>query len=135
MRGYARHERVAEEVREALATALQRDVHDPRLLEISITAVKLTPDLSQGRVFWMPITPEPLSERDRRPYERALRDAAGFLRSHVARSISIRAVPELTFEYDESIEYGRQMEEILDKVAAQAPAGDSTSADEPRNDD
>lgn len=107
-----RVERVSEEVRAALASALLSETHDPRLALVSITAVDLTRDLSYGRVYWNRVSEE-TDARAIASTERALEKAKGFLRSYVGRQVRLRVVPELEFRYDESIERGRRMDNLL----------------------
>ena len=108
-----RMQRVGDEVRSAIAAALLRDAADPRLLRVSVTDVRMSPDLRHARVYWNVVTAEPLSEREQRSFGRAVERAAGFLRKAVATKVALRFVPELVFTYDESIERGRHMDALL----------------------
>lgn len=107
-----RAERVGEEVRAALAAALLTEVSDPRLSMVTVTAVRLTDDLSFGRVYWTLLAAEddPKAEK---AAARGLTAAAPFLRRHVAKNVRLRHTPELVFEMDESIARGRRIEELL----------------------
>lgn len=108
-----RTERVADEVRSALGTAMLTEASDERLTRVSVTAVRMSPDLRHARVYWNVIAAEPPGERELARYERAVDRAAGFLRRAVADRVAVRYVPELTFVYDESIEHARHMESVL----------------------
>lgn len=108
-----RGDRVAEQVRAAIASALLTEVQDPRLSLVSINAVKMTPDLGFARVYWAPIGAEP-DPKVIRAVERALAKAGGFLRAHVARQVRLRTVPELDFVYDVAIERGRRLDSLID---------------------
>lgn len=110
-----RVERVAEEVRAALAAALLSEVQDPRLAFVSINAVRMTPNLEHGRVYWNLIAMEPDS-RAVEAAERSLARSAGRLRRHVGKAVRLRVVPTLDFVYDESIERGRRLSSIIESL-------------------
>lgn len=107
-----RAERVGEEVRAALASALLTEVNDPRLAMLSVTAVRLTDDLSFGRVYWTILAANDDPKADKAA-ERGLAAAGPFLRRYVAKTVRLRHTPEFVFEKDESISRGRRIEEIL----------------------
>lgn len=111
-----RSERVAEEVRSAIAQALLTEIHDPRLELVSVNAVKISRDLSFARVYWNRVA----TDRDELAIARAQRafdKAKGFLRKHLGKTLHLRIVPELDFRYDEAIERGRRMDELLHDLA------------------
>lgn len=113
MRDFSRSERVNDLIRNELATALIREARDPRLATVSINAVKSSDCLSFARVYWVPLSAEKPSERELKRLQRALENAAPFLRGHLSKTLTIRHIPELRFVYDESIERGRDMENLL----------------------
>lgn len=113
MKSTPRSERVADEVRSALGSALLLEASDERLSRVSVTAVRMSPDLRNARVYWNVISAEPPSDRELARYERAIERAGGFLRRAVADRVAIRYVPELSFVYDASIEHARHMEAVL----------------------
>ena len=104
-----RQERVADVIRLALAKALREDVHDPRIGFVTITGVDLSPDLRNARVLVS--TLDPAVRRDETMG--ALRHAAPFLRRALAREASLRRIPRLSFEFDETLETGSRVEELL----------------------
>jgi ribosome-binding factor A len=105
----SRPDRVGEEIRQELATALARDVHDPGIGFITLTHVKVSPDLQMARVFYTMIG----DERARRDTQRALERATPFLRRYVGASVRLRRVPELRFTFDHSVERQDRIEQIL----------------------
>jgi ribosome-binding factor A len=111
----ARHERVADEIRDLLRTALLTEVQDERLRMVQIHAVTVAQDLSQARVWWSELLEEE-SEAGRQRLGAALQRAHGFLRTWIARQMRIRAIPDLHFVYDESLERGRRMEALLQSI-------------------
>ena len=115
-----RAERVGEQVKAALASALLTEVNDPRLSEVSVTAVRLTDDLSYGRVYWTLLTTEEDPKREVKT-AKALKAAAPFLRRYVASSVHLRHTPELVFQKDESLENGRRIEALLSDLEIPEP--------------
>ena len=113
-RGYARADRLNQQLLEVIGRAMLTEVRDPRARAVQITAVEVTSDLSHARVFFVPLT------GDHRPEELSgmLDGLAGFMRHHVATQLQIKHVPQLTFRYDASIERGRRMEGLLDEALA-----------------
>ncbi|MFT6397765.1 MAG: ribosome-binding factor A [Bradymonadia bacterium] len=110
-----RAERVGEQVRAAIAGALLTEVNDPRLEQVSVTAVRLTDDLSFGRVYWTLLA----TEQDPKVVAKAakaLKSAAPFMRKHVSKTVHLRHTPELIFEKDTSLAYGRRIDEILSDI-------------------
>lgn len=115
-----RQRRVAEQIHRELSMLLMRKVRDPRLEEVTITEVRITPDLLIARVFFS-VRGE---EEERREALAGLESAVGFLRTQLGARIRLRSVPELTFELDESAEYGRRIEELLAEIALEDPTED-----------
>lgn len=108
-----RPSRVAEAIREEIAGMLIREVKDPRVAMLAITSVTVSPDLRQARVLY---------SCSREASERAaagLESCKGFLRSHLAKQLGLRYVPELNFRYDLSVERQLEMEKILKEIASQ----------------
>ncbi|MFM8981270.1 MAG: 30S ribosome-binding factor RbfA [Planctomycetia bacterium] len=122
--------RLQQLVLETLATALQRDVDDPRVAGVSITRVKLSKDLSRALVFWSSLE----SGGPRRTAERGLEDARPFLQALVASAMSTRLTPHLAFKFDEGLERAGRIEALFDRLATErgeAPAGESPAGDAP----
>jgi phosphoesterase RecJ-like protein len=104
-----RPERVGEEIREELASLLARDVHDPGIGFVTLTRVKVSPDLQLARVFYTLLG----DERAHKETEKALTRATPFLRRQIGARIRLRRVPELRFEFDRSVENQDRIERIL----------------------
>ncbi len=103
--------RVGEELRHALADLFRRgDFHDPDLsrLNITVTEVRVSPDLSNATVFFSTLGGGQMEEA-----KTALRRAAVFLRGQVARLVNLRHAPTLSFEEDTSFEYAHHIDNIL----------------------
>lgn len=115
-----RQRRVAELIHRELSLLLMREVRDPRLSEVTVTEVRVTPDLLLARVYFTVLgDAEAKSEA-----LIGLGSASGFLRTQLADRVRLRFVPELTFELDESADYGRRIDELLDQIAAEGHADD-----------
>jgi len=129
----SRADRVGDQIQAELASLLTRNVHDPGIGFLTITRVKLSPDLQQARVYYTSIG----DDKAKRESARALDRATPFLRRQVGQRLRLKRVPELTFLYDESIEQGDRVERILQELkterAARHDPGDDTHG--PRDDD
>jgi len=105
----SRPERVGEEIRQELSLMLAREVHDPGIGFVTLTRVKVSPDLQVARVYYTIIG----DERARRETRKALDRANPFLRRQLAARVRLRRVPELHFQFDESVEKQDRIERIL----------------------
>ncbi len=92
---------------------LRRDVSDPRLATVTVAAVKVSRDLAHAKVYVTFLEPD--LGRVASGME-ALKHAAGFLRSGLARRVKMRAVPELRFVHDTSVSQGLHLSELIDKA-------------------
>ena len=110
--GAYRRDRINEEIMHTLSEILM-DVKDYRLKDIviSVTGVNAAPDLSTARVFYSYV-----GNRDRKEVKDGLKSASGYIRSQLARIVNLRQTPELIFVYDESMENGAHIAELLNSV-------------------
>jgi ribosome-binding factor A len=105
-----RPDRVGEEIRHELSELLTRGaVHDPGVGFITLTRVKVSPDLQVARVFYTSMG----DEAARRETSKALERATPFFRRHLGGRLRLRRVPELEFRFDESIANQDRIEQIL----------------------
>jgi ribosome-binding factor A len=107
-----RPEQVGETLRQVITDALARQVRDPRVGFVTVTAVLVSNDLSHARV--MVSVPGEESEKTRAI--EGLQSAAGFLRSRAARTLTTRSVPQLHFELDRGLEHAARINELLNTV-------------------
>lgn len=112
-RGFQRSERVAEQVRRDLADLIRTELKDPRVGMISLTEVELTPDYAHAKIFFTTLNSEHLDE-----IKRGLKRASGFLRRELGRRIHIHTLPELHFVYDDSLERGSSLSQLIDQAKA-----------------
>jgi len=120
-----RIERLNEQLRRELMDLLRMELRDPRVSSITVTRVRATPDLQQARVFVTTLAPE--SERS--TIMEGLSAARPFLRSELARRLTTRRTPELTFEWDLGLDHARRIDELLARVRP-AVEEDQDRADE-----
>ncbi|HZB25321.1 MAG TPA: 30S ribosome-binding factor RbfA [Vicinamibacterales bacterium] len=106
--------RVADQLRAEISDLLTREVHDPGIGFLTITHVKVTPDLQVARLYYTTLG----DARARRETERALQRVTPFLRRHLGRRLRLKRVPELEFFFDEAIERGDRVERILQEITA-----------------
>jgi ribosome-binding factor A len=111
----SRPARVADQIRQELAELIAREVHDPGIGFLTITQVRMTPDLQNARVYYTVIG----DEKARKGSARALERATPFLRRQVGKRLRLRHVPELQFFYDESIERQDRIERIMLDIQAE----------------
>jgi ribosome-binding factor A len=107
----ARTRRVNEVIREVLAAAIATDMKDPRIGFVTVTDVDTSPDLRAARVFVSVLG----SEEERESALEGLRSAHGYLQSRIGSEVRMKRTPTLTFEYDDSIERGVRLSELLDE--------------------
>lgn len=111
----SRPDRVGEEIRQELAGLISREVKDPGIGFLTITHVRVTPDLQNARVYYTTMG----DDRARRETARALDRAAPFLRRQIGKRVRLRHVPQLEFFYDESVERQDRIERIVRDIQAE----------------
>ncbi|MEF8793761.1 30S ribosome-binding factor RbfA [Thiohalorhabdus sp.] len=107
-----RTRRVAELLQQELGPMIQQELRDSRLKWVSIVRVDVAPDLKMAKVFYS-LMPETEAAAAPEEIQAVLDHASGYLRGLLGRRVSLRHVPELTFVYDESLEYGDHMNRLL----------------------
>ncbi|MEY4641735.1 MAG: ribosome-binding factor [Pseudomonadota bacterium] len=113
--------RISDQLKQELALLIQNELRDPRLGMISVLDVKVSRDLAHADVFITVLGAEAPVAVD------ALNNAAGFLRSLVAKNLNLRVTPRLKFIFDESIERGRKLSSLIDEAVAQDAKHDHSS--------
>jgi ribosome-binding factor A len=103
--------RVDEAVREVLSDAISKDLKDPRVGFVTVTAVKTSPDLRQARVYVSVLGEEP----DRAATLEGLRSAHGFLQRAIATQLTLKRTPTLSFQYDETVARAARLSELIDR--------------------
>lgn len=111
--GKKRSIRVAEAIRNELATLLLLKAQDPQLADVVVTRVQLADDLQYARIFFT-VSGDKARQVDA---EKGLQRAKGFMRSHLARVLNMRYTPELHFVYDHQLEEVVEVERLLHEIA------------------
>jgi ribosome-binding factor A len=115
---FKRADRVSGLIQQELSRLLWREVKDPRLAQVTITAVRVSPDLRQARVSFRGLAgPEQLQG-----VLEGLESARGFLRGELGRRLRLRYAPELSFEVDQSVDWSLRVAQLLREV--QPPEGE-----------
>ncbi|MEP7182727.1 MAG: 30S ribosome-binding factor RbfA [Betaproteobacteria bacterium] len=109
-----RAQRVGDQIQRELAELLREQVKDPRVGRVTVTAVEVSPDLSHAKVF---VTHLSGREHAAEAVE-ALQHTAGFLRSALSHRLQLYSVPQLHFAYDDSIESGLKLSQLIDDAVA-----------------
>ncbi|GGE25138.1 ribosome-binding factor A [Marinithermofilum abyssi] len=107
-----RASRVGEQVKKELSQVLQYEMKDPRIGFVTVTAVEMSGDLQQAKVYISVLG----SDEQKQETLEGLAKAKGFLRTEIGRRIKLRHTPELVFKFDESIEYGQRISKLLEEV-------------------
>jgi ribosome-binding factor A len=113
----SRMRRVNEAVREVLSGHITEDLKDPRIGFVTVTGVETSPDLRRARVYVSVLG----SENERKEALAGLRNSAGFLQSKVGEELRMKRTPTLEFHYDESIDRGMRISELLDELGPAEP--------------
>ena len=134
-----RPDRVGDQIRQELSELLSRgEVHDPGIGFITLTRVKVSPDLQVARVYYTSLG----DEAARKQTAQALQRATAIFRRHVGSRLQLRRVPELQFEFDQSIAHQDRVEQILRELheeeeqrKAETATSESTEPDRDRESD
>jgi len=115
-----RTERLNQLIQIEISDLLQKHINDPRLNGlISVTGVSITNDLKNARISISALC----DNANKQEILKGFSSASGFLRRELAHRLNIRVTPELTFEFDDSIQRGIELVNLIDRVAAEDKAG------------
>lgn len=107
-----RHQRIAAQMQRTLAELLPRAVKDPRVGNVTITAVSLLEDLSTARIWFLPFGKTGAGAEQLA----GLQSAAGFLRGEVARQLGLRHAPRLEFHLDTAYEQAQKLTALINEA-------------------
>ena len=110
-RAQGRPQRVGDLIQRELSELVARELRDPRVGMVTLTAVDVSPDLSHAKVFFTLLDKENLDQ-----VQEGLGRASGFLRSQLAKRVKLYSIPELRFEYDESVERADRLSRLIDSA-------------------
>lgn len=106
-----RARQVAELIQHHLGRYLHKEVRDPRLANVAITSVDVSPDLRNAKVYYALLNPEELKDA-----QLALEKATGFMRRLLAKNTELRYTPQLHFIYDDTLRYAQYLTDLIDKA-------------------
>ncbi len=109
-----RPRRVAEDIRDSIASSLTRELSDPRLVGVVISRVETSPDLGLASVYFRSL--QPATPRSINGLLRAFERASGRLRRRLAGQLRLKRVPELRFHYDEGPDARARVDELLHEI-------------------
>ena len=109
--GTGRGTRVGDQIQRVLSEIVRRELRDPRVGMVTFTAVEMSPDCRHATVYFTCLDAAHVPEA-----AAGLKRAAGFLRSQLGRSIQLYVTPQLRFVYDESVERGARLSQLIDSV-------------------
>jgi len=108
-----RIDRIEEQLRIELSEIIEREIQDPRIGLLTVTRSKVSPDLSHARIF-VTVLGDPIQRK--KAFE-GLRSAASFIRRSLSKRLHhLRRIPELSFDYDETVEKSIRIEELLEQI-------------------
>jgi ribosome-binding factor A len=108
-----RIDRIEEQLRIELSEIIEREIQDPRVGLATVTSVKISPDLRHARVFVTILG----DAGQKKKGIQGLRSAASYIRRSLSKRLHhLKRIPDLTFDYDESVEKGIRIEELLEQI-------------------
>ena len=107
---YKRAERVSDQMKQEIADILMRKIKDPRIGFVTVTDVEVADDLRNAKVFVS------VYGSDKASTLKGLDSAASFIRSELGHRMRMKFVPELLFRYDDSVERGAHIMELLHDI-------------------
>ncbi len=115
--------RVEEELKRQISQVINYELKNPDVTGmVSVTKVKVTPDLRFARIFV-----SVLNSKNLKKTLDGLKESSGFVRSRVANTVNLRTTPQLVFEYDESIVYGEKIDAILNDLKQEEKHNDENN--------
>lgn len=119
---YARTSRIGEALQRELSLIIQQEMRDPRLGMITILDVVVTKDLQQAKVYFSLLDD---SAEHIKEATKTLSEAAGFLRSQIAKKVKLRTTPKLFFIFDDTLQKGNKIYKLLEENNASSSSSDA----------
>ena len=110
-----RPEKIADLLKREVSLILSKEVKDPRLQNINISAVKVTDDIGIAYIYYTVIG-KSIKKIESKIDSNILAKLSGMIRSKLSKIIAIRRVPKIIFKFDESIEYSENIEKLLNNL-------------------
>lgn len=112
MKPYSRSDRVGGLIKQQMAELLRKEIRDPSLGQATITGVKVSPDLRIAKVYFTTTNAQGAPQAALKAFERA----RGFVKRELAQRLGLRYMPDLQFYYDDSIDLGARIEQLIKMV-------------------
>jgi ribosome-binding factor A len=109
-----RHGRIEAQMQRVLSELISREVKDPRVGNVTITAVQIAHDLATARIYFVPFA----GGHDPVQVAEGLARAGGFLRGAVGRQLGLRHAPRLSFEFDETLDKAAHLTDLINRAVA-----------------
>ena len=109
---YQRSDRVGDLILEVVAELLRKDIRDPRVQAVTLTAVKVSKDLRHARVYFNLLG----GQNNCDDVSAGLKSATGFIRAKVGKQLKLRFVPDLEFTYDATEDEAQRIDKLLKQV-------------------
>ena len=109
MKPFSRADRVSGQVQRILSNLLYKHIRDPRLEAVTISEVKMSPDLKLAKIYYT----LPDREKDRDKALAGFNSASGFVKKILAQELRLRYMPVLQFYYDDSFDYGARIDSLI----------------------
>lgn len=106
---YQRSDRLGDLLLELISQLLAREVSDPRIGPVTLTGAEVSKDLKHARIYFTLLS----GSEKRDEALSGLKSATGFIRSRVAKQLTLRSVPTIEFVYDETEDRAQRIEELL----------------------
>ena len=101
-----------DQLRDQITVILRQHISDPKLQFVSITKVELSPEKSWAKVYW-----DTFDSNKRGDVKKALEGAVGTIKTYLSKSLKVRVIPQLKFEYDSSFESENEIDQLLKSEA------------------
>jgi ribosome-binding factor A len=122
-KNFTRADRVAQQLQRDIAELIRGELDHPKAKLITVTDVEVTRDYSHAKIFYTVLG----TEEEAREIGEVLEHAKGYIRSEVARGISLYKMPELHFEYDHSVANGVALTNLINQASSLPKAADEES--------
>ena len=116
---YSRTQRIGDQMQRELSQLIQREIKDPRVGLVTVTAVEVSRDLSNAKVFVTVMGREADDASAVEESRKVLQGAAGFLRMQLGKAMQLRTIPQLRFHYDASIRRGVELSALIERAVAE----------------
>lgn len=113
---FSRTRRVADQIQRHMADLIQKELGDPRVGMVTVTAVEVSHEFEHARVYFTVLGKQLDDQSQVEETTEILNHAAGFLRRELARRLKLRTTPDLVFVYDTSLENGNRLTNLIESV-------------------